>query len=297
MDNIAKLQSLSYNINLDKLEQLKNNKYFQSELDIIFSSKQVTSYYIYIIKSVELDKTNSQNSYIMWVFDKVDEINLNQPANIVPSRVSLPDVDMDFEIRQRGSIIEYIRNKYGSEYVGQMLTFTRLQGRGALKDVLRAHGVVTPKEMDIITSCIPGESEISDQLQEMKDADKNDGGDGEASIIQWAIEHHAKDLKPWVYLDNDGNLQGPLSKYFEQAIRIEGTKKSQSKHPAGVIISKEPLASICPMVYDKTTEEMICGMEMSDMEAMGLVKMDCLGVSVLDKVHNVIRLLAGSAME
>jgi DNA polymerase-3 subunit alpha len=223
-------------------------------------------------------------------FDLLFERFYNAGRNTA-TRVSLPDVDMDFEIKQRGRIIEYIRSRYGQDRVAQMLTFTRLQGRGAIKDVMRAHAAASYEEMNRITSFIPDEAEISDQLQVMKEADKKAGGDGEASIIQWALEHNAAELKQWAYLDDNGNVQGPMAKIFEQAIRIEGTKKSQSKHAAGIVIAQERLSDICPMVYDKSSGEMIAGMEMNDLEAMGHVKFDILGIAMLDKVHGVLNLL------
>lgn len=204
---------------------------------------------------------------------------------------ALPDVDMDFEKNSRGSIIAYIRQNFGHDRVAQMLTFSRLQGCGAIKEVLRARGACSFEEMNKITEFIPDEAEIADQLQVMKEADKKAGGDGEASIIQWALENHPEQLKQWAYLDDQGNLQGPMGKFFEQAIRIEGTKKSQGKHASGIVISQSALADVCPMVYDSSTEEMICGMEMNDLEAMGHIKFDILGVAALDKIHGVLNLL------
>ena len=204
---------------------------------------------------------------------------------------ALPDVDMDFEKNGRESIISYIRSKFGHDRVAQMITFARIQGCGALKEVLRARGACSFEEMNKITEYIPDEAEIADQLQVMKEADKKAGGDGEASIIQWALENHPEQLKQWAFIDDNGNIQGPMGKYFEQAIRIEGTKKSQGKHASGIVISQMALPDVCPMVYDSSTEEMICGMEMQGLESMGHIKFDVLGVAALDKIHGVLNLL------
>lgn len=223
-------------------------------------------------------------------FDLMFERFYNAGRN-TKDHVSLPDVDMDFEIRSREKIINYIKSRFGKDRVCQMLTFTRMQGRSALKDVLRVWDACSPAEANLITNAIPDEAEIIDHLQVMREADKLAGGDGDASIIQWALENHTDDLKQWAYYDEKGVLQGPMAKQFEQAIRIEGTKRSQSKHAAGVVISAEPLNECCPMVYDKSTGEMIAGMEMSNLEEMGLIKIDCLGVALLDKIHGVINLL------
>lgn len=204
---------------------------------------------------------------------------------------ALPDIDMDFEKNAREGIIAYTRQNFGHDKVAQMITFTRMQGCGALKEVLRARAACSFEEMNKITEFIPDEAEIADQLQVMKEADKKAGGDGEASIIQWALENHPEQLKAWAYIDDNSNIQGPMGKLFEQAIRIEGTKKSQSKHASGIVISQHALAECCPMVYDSSTEEMICGMEMNDLEAMGHIKFDILGVAALDKIHGVLNLL------
>tara|TARA_R110002110_G_scaffold234140_16_gene450304 strand:+ start:1509 stop:3455 length:1947 start_codon:yes stop_codon:yes gene_type:complete len=206
--------------------------------------------------------------------------------------VSLPDVDMDFEIQNRDKTITYIKEKYGQDRVAQILTFSRMQGRGALKDVLRVHSACNFEEMNRITKWIPDEAEISDQLQEMREADKESGGDGDASIIMWALENHPEELKQWCYIDDNGNLQGPMAKRFEQAIRLEGTKRSQSKHAAGVVVSQQPLNEVAPLVFDKKTKEPIAGMEMGDLESMGHVKFDILGIALLDKIHGVKKIVA-----
>jgi len=210
--------------------------------------------------------------------------------------VSLPDVDMDFEIQNRDKTIAYIKEKYGNDKVSQILTFSRMQGRGALKDVLRAHSTCGFEEMNRITKWIPDEAEISDQLQEMREADKESGGDGDASIIMWALENHVEELKQWCYIDSDGSLKGPMAKRFEQAIRLEGTKRSQSKHAAGIVIAQQPLKEVAPLVYDKKSKETIAGMEMGDLEAMGHVKFDILGIALLDKIHGVKKIVATGSL-
>ena len=204
-----------------------------------------------------------------------------------PGRISLPDIDCDFPISKREEIITYIKNKYGSDKVSQISVFTRMQGRGALKDVLRIHAACSFEESNLITKHIPDEAEISEELQEMRDEGQ------EPSIIKWALENCQKELEPYCKLKDDGKLEGEYAKFFAQAIRMEGTKRSQSKHAAGIVIASQNLQDICPMIYDKTSHESIAGLEMSDLESIGLVKFDILGVAVLDKLMGVQKLLAG----
>lgn len=200
--------------------------------------------------------------------------------------ISMPDIDVDVPITKREKIIEYIKTKYGNDKVSQMITFNTLKGRGALKEVLRVYDNITFEEMNKITKFIPDEAKIADELQEMKE------DTGEASIIRWALENNVDKLKEWCYISNDGSLQGPLSKRFEQAIRLEGTKSNQSKHAAGVVISSKNLNSVCPMVYDSKNKQTIAGMEMQDLENLGLIKFDILGVAMLDKIMTISEILS-----
>jgi len=200
-------------------------------------------------------------------------------------RISLPDIDIDVPINKRENIIEYVKNKYGHEQVSQMITYNTMKGRGALKEVLRVYGNISFEEMNKITKNIPDEAKIADELQEMKEET------GESSIIRWSLENHVDKLKEWCYLNDDGSLDGPLSKRFEQAIRLEGTKSNQSKHAAGVVISSQPLDNICPMVYDAKNEQTIAGMEMQDLEYLGVIKFDVLGLAFLDKAMYISELL------
>lgn len=193
-------------------------------------------------------------------------------------RVSMPDIDVDVPIDKREDIIEYIKTKYGHNQVSQMVTFNTIKGRGAIKDVLRVYGNIGFEEMNRITKNIPDEAKIADELQEMKDET------GEASIIRWALENQSEKLKEWCFIDENGQLQGPLAKRFEQAIRLEGTKVNQSKHAAGVVIADSDLSKICPTIYDTKTKTKIAGMEMEDLESIGVVKFDILGVAMLDKI-------------
>jgi len=167
-----------------------------------------------------------------------------------------------------------------------MITFNTIKGRGALKDVLRVYGNIGFEEMNKITKNIPDEAKIADELQEMKEET------GESSIIRWALENNVDKLREWCYIDDDGELQGPLAKRFEQAIRLEGTKSNQSKHAAGIAISSEPLNEICPMIYDTKNNELIAGMEMQDLESIGIIKFDILGVAMLDKIMTIKMLLS-----
>jgi DNA polymerase-3 subunit alpha len=208
-------------------------------------------------------------------YDLIFERFYNEGRN-TDDYTSLPDIDMDIPSEHRDEVIDYIKEKYGQDKVGQMITFGRLQGRAALKEVLRINDAVSFMEMNTITDSIPDEAKISDQLELMEDK----------SIIRWTLENEPDDLKNWCIMDDDGNLSGSLAHLFEQAIKIEGTNKSQGKHPAGVIISKHRLVDACPMTVDKLGDPIVA-FEMTALEAQGHVKFDVLGIDLLSKIMDI----------
>ena len=202
------------------------------------------------------------------------------------SRVgSLPDIDLDIATSKRDQVIDYITQTYGENNVAQIVTYGSLKGRSALKAVLRANEAISFDEMCRLTEHVPDEARISADLQEMKEER------GKSSIIQWALEHHGKLLKEWCYIDKNKKLQGRLSRLFEQAIRIEDTLCTQGRHASGVIVSVNNLYENCPMIMDTKTKKQIVGFDLRDSEKIGLVKLDVLGLSLLDKIAGVRSIL------
>jgi len=197
--------------------------------------------------------------------------------------ISLPDIDMDVPSNKRDEIISYIEDKYGKHNVSQMVTFGRLRGKSALKEVLRIHEACGFGLMNEITKPLRNEADISDGLQEMEE--------DERSIIRWSLLNEPDKFRDYCYIDDEGELRGDYAEYFKQAIDLEGTFKTQGKHAAGVVISKEPLEQVCPMVDQKGGSDKIAALEMDDLEALGHVKFDVLGLSTLDKFMKVEELI------
>ena len=197
--------------------------------------------------------------------------------------ISLPDIDMDVPSNKRDEIIAYIEDKYGRNNVSQMVTFGRLRGKSALKEVLRIHEACGFGLMNEITKPLRNEADISDGLQEMDE--------DERSIIKWSLINEPEKFRDYCYIDDEGELRGDYAEYFKQAIDLEGTFKTQGKHAAGVVISKEPLDEVCPMVDPKGGGKKIAALEMDDLEALGNVKLDVLGLSTLDKFMKVEELI------
>lgn len=196
------------------------------------------------------------------------------------TNIEYPDIDLDFPSKVREEIIEYITQKYGENQVCQIATFGRLLGAGALKEVLRIHEVCSFEEMNNITKNFPNEAEIMEFLEDME----------HKSIIQWILENEPDLVKDYCRLE-DGKLIGDYAQYFEQAIRIEGTIKTQGKHAAGIVIAPHNLNDYCPMIYDKNSDKKIAGMDMESLKKLGYIKFDILGLSILDKLMYVNKLI------
>ena len=208
-----------------------------------------------------------------------------------PGKISWPDIDIDVPKEARPKVIEYIREKYGEENVAQIVTYTTLKGRSALKRVMTAIGGISFTEQNAMTKYILDEAKIADELQEMKEEL------GTSSIIRWCIENNPKRFKDWVEINKDGEFVGDRAEIFKQAIRLEGTKIIQSKHAAGVVVSPYKISETCPMVRstDVNDKGYIAGFEGPSCEEVGLLKIDVLGITMLDKVMSVADILLGVA--
>lgn len=208
-------------------------------------------------------------------YDLIFERFYNKGRNS-EGHISLPDIDIDIPALKRDTIIEYIKTRYGHEYVSQMVTFGRLQGRSAIKEVFRVKEACSFTEVNEITKHIPDEARISDQLEEMDEEDR--------SIIRWALLNNSNELKDFCFINSHNQLEGDYAEHFEHAIAIEGTYKTQGKHAAGIIVSGRKLKDVSPMVNQRDGDERICGFEMEHLELVGLAKFDLLGLTLLDKL-------------
>lgn len=203
----------------------------------------------------------------------------NEGRNTVDN-ISMPDIDCDFMTRYRHKVFEHLRELYKKEHVAQVVTFSRLQGCGVIKEVLRTHHVCSPNEMNIITKNIPPIGLVTDKLEEEK----------EVSLLRWTLNNDPEALSQWCTL-KDGVYEGDYAQYFEQAVRLEGTYKNEGKHASALVISGQPLSDMMPMIREKNGEELIVGFEYEDAEKVGACKFDILGVNMLDKMYDCASLL------
>jgi DNA polymerase-3 subunit alpha len=200
-------------------------------------------------------------------------------ARNTKDNVEMPDIDIDFASEGREWIVEYLKWKYGKENVGHIITFHRIQGRAAIKDVFRVKGMEGGFDLaNKLSQFIPNEAEIADEIQEMKESGVEDYG-----ILQWAIDN-SKEIKE-AYENKD------LTEAFDQAIKLEGKQRAKGKHPSGIIVTDRPISECFPMSFDSKSKEKVIGIDYKDVATCGGVKLDILATSVLDKLQLVENLV------
>src|SRR5262249_14085775 len=201
-------------------------------------------------------------SYALRITD-VDPLqyNLLFERFLNPERVSMPDIDIDFCMRRRGELIDYVTQKYGRENVAQIITFGTMAAKAAVKDVGRAMNIPYD-EVDRLAKLIPNTLGI-----ELKDALE------EAPQLKAAI-------------NSDENLKELMT----VALRLEGLSRHASTHAAGVVISPRPLTEVVPL-YKSNKDEITTQYDMNALERIGLLKMDFLGLTTLTVLDDAVRLI------
>lgn len=197
------------------------------------------------------------------------------------TRKELPDIDTDFGTDDRDWVIDYLKNKYGENNVAQMVTLQRMQGKAALKDIFRVSGIENYFELgNQISKYMEDEATIADELRELRDEHGSEYG-----LIRYALEHSEEVKK---FYD-----QEKLTDLFDISMRCENRKRSQGKHPSGVVITPKPIGECFPLVIDTKTKEHIVGLEMDDAAKAGSVKLDVLAIALLDKLQKVEDMVNG----
>ncbi|MEO8470420.1 MAG: DNA polymerase III subunit alpha, partial [Chloroflexota bacterium] len=176
-----------------------------------------------------------------------------------PDRVTMPDIDVDFQDDRRDEVIAYVSRKYGQDHVAQIITFGTMLARAAIRDVGRVLGHPYG-DVDRIAKAIPNQLgikldealEISQPLREMVAADEG------------------------------------VRKVIEFAKQLEGVARNASTHAAGVVISREPLTEIMPLQKATNSDSLMTQYEMHAIEDLGLLKFDFLGLSNLTILKNAV---------
>ncbi len=178
-----------------------------------------------------------------------------------PERVTMPDIDMDFCMDRRAEVINYVIEKYGEEHVCQIITFGTLGAKAAIRDVGRVMDFPYA-EVDKVAKLVPTQLNIT-----LQDA-----------LIQ---EPRLQEL-----VDQDVRMKDLI----DTAMSLEGLARHASTHAAGVVISQKPLLDHVPL-YKTSNDEIVTQYTMTDLEKVGLVKFDFLGLKTLTMIQHAVNLV------
>lgn len=185
------------------------------------------------------------------------EYNLLFERFLNPERVTMPDIDIDFENTKRNLVIEYIRKRYGEKKVASIMTFATLKSKLALREVAR---ILSYTERDFET--------LMKEISSAKDLKENLQNEKVKSILEKSKS---------------------LQKIYKIALKLEGFKKNISTHAAGIVISKVNLDDIIPII--KMGEMTSTGITMEYLEELGLLKMDLLAIKNLTIISSILELI------
>ncbi len=200
-------------------------------------------------------------SYSLEITD-VDPIkyNLYFERFLNPERVSMPDIDMDFCVRRRGEVIDYVNRKYGSDHVAQIVTFGPMAARMAVRDVGRALNL-SYAQCDAVAKQIP-------------------------TALGMTLDEALKLSKPLKEMyDSDEQVKTLI----DTARALEGMPRHASTHAAGVVITQQPVYSYVPLA--KNDESVVTQYTMVTLEELGLLKMDFLGLRNLTVLDDAVQLV------
>ncbi|MDD4832317.1 MAG: DNA polymerase III subunit alpha [Clostridia bacterium] len=184
-----------------------------------------------------------------------------------PDRISMPDFDVDFCMDRRGEVINYVIEKYGKDNVAQIVTFGTMAVKNAIKDVCRVLRVPY-SEGDKVTKLIPNMSKHN--LRQILGLDLYEGADVRIAEVRE------------IY-DNDYQMK----KVMDLAMQLEGSPRQTGIHAAGVVVCREPISDHIPL--QRSGEDITTQFNMKEVEKLGLLKIDFLGLRTLTDIHKTIQ--------
>jgi len=176
-----------------------------------------------------------------------------------PQRISLPDIDIDFQDDRRDEVIEYVKNKYGEFFVCQIATFGTFGARASWRDTARVHGLTTP-QINAVARHLSSRMTLAQNVKENGELQK--------------------------YLETNPHQSG----VFKMAMKLAGFPRHISTHAAGVIISPADLRNFTALT-NGSTEVYLSQYEAGDLEEIGLLKMDFLGLRNLTMIKEISALI------
>lgn len=197
-----------------------------------------------------------------------------------PDRVSLPDIDIDFDDEGRGKVMEYVINKYGSRQVAQIITYGTMAAKSAIRDTARVLDLPL-FEADKIAKLLPGMLPSKWSLARfLKEA--------EGEVKKVLRPEDFDNIRELVNLSKEGSLSGET---ILQAQVLEGNLRNTGIHACGVIITPDDITNFVPVATAKDSDLFVTQFDNSVVESAGLLKMDFLGLKTLTLIKDTVKLV------
>jgi DNA polymerase-3 subunit alpha len=197
-----------------------------------------------------------------------------------PERVSLPDIDIDFDDEGRQKVLDYVIDKYGKNKVAQIVTYGTMAAKLSLRDVGRVMQIPLP-EVDKVTKTFPNalNATLSKVLEE-KDINAKLKGDLRNEEVEKAYQF--RDL---------AKGDDAIGKMIRTAKRLEGSVRNTGIHACGVVITPDEITKYVPVKVDKDSGMLVTQFDNSVAESAGLLKMDFLGLKTLTIIKNAVKMV------
>ncbi len=246
---------------LSIIKQMKYSNYFLVVQDFINAAKKMGI----MVGPGRGSAAGSVVSYVLGIID-VDpfKYDLLFERFLNPDRISMPDIDIDFNDDKRDLVIQYVRDKYGENSVAQIITFGTLSSRAVLKDVGRVLGIEL-SVIESITKLIPSEQGKVFELDKALN-----------TVPELKTVRDSKDPK--------------IKELIEISRVLEGMNRNASMHASGVVIAPGDITDYVPLYATPQTKPMT-QYYMNDLETVGLLKMDFLGLRTLKVIENALKLI------
>jgi DNA polymerase-3 subunit alpha len=197
-----------------------------------------------------------------------------------PDRVSLPDIDIDFDDEGRSSVMDYVIRKYGSKQVAQIITYGKMATKSAIRDTARVLDLPL-FEADKIAKLIPGMMPSKWNLARFLNEDE--------ALIKKAVRPEEWDkIKELIGLAGEDDLSGET---IQQAKVLEGNLRNTGIHACGVIITPSDITDFVPVATAKDSDLYVTQFDNSVVETAGLLKMDFLGLKTLTLIKDTVKLV------
>jgi len=197
-----------------------------------------------------------------------------------PGRKQMPDIDMDFDERYRSEMIRYAAEKYGSDHVAQIITFSTIKGKQAIRDAARVFGYpysLGDRVAKLMPPPILGKEASLDECLEPP------GDEADPTIRDWYS--NAQGLR------DEYQSSAEVRRVIDAAKGLEGLRRQDSIHAAAVVIAPKPLIEIVPVQQKGEDAEIVTQYEMGGIESIGLLKMDFLGLRNLSTIERTLELI------